>query len=63
MAVFHRYKATTSERMQLITPHGRELAMTTVQSFPVLATALAGFALAIGAVFVSTRMRRLLPRP
>lgn len=37
--------------------------MTTVQSFPVLATALAGFALAVGAVFMSTRMRRLLPRP
>jgi iron-sulfur cluster repair protein YtfE (RIC family) len=53
----------TKRRMQLIAPHGRELAVTTAQSFPVLTTALAGFAVAVGAVLISTRMRRLSPRP
>ena len=53
----------TKRRMQLIAPHARELAVTTAQSFPVLATAFAGLALAVGAAVMSTRARRYLPRP
>ena len=49
--------------MQLIGPHGRELAGTTAQSFPLMATALGAVALAIGAQVVNARSRRFLPRP
>lgn len=52
----------TKRRMQLIAPHGRELAMTTAQSFPVAATALGGLALAAGALVMNARFRRFLPR-
>jgi hemerythrin superfamily protein len=52
----------TRRRMQLIAPHGRELAVTTAQSFPVMATAFAGIALAIGALVMNARVRRFLPR-
>ena len=51
----------TRRRMELIAPHGRELTVTTAQSFPVLATALGGIALAIGALVVG-RGRSLLQR-
>jgi len=53
----------TRRRMQLIAPHGRELAVTTAQSFPMMATALGAVALAIGALVVNARSRRVLPRP
>jgi hypothetical protein len=52
----------TRRRMELIAPHRRELAVTTAQSFPVLATALAGIALGIGALVAGGRARRVLPR-
>jgi hemerythrin superfamily protein len=53
----------TRRRLQLIGPHGRELAVTTAQSFPMMATALGAVALAIGALVVNARSRRFLPRP
>jgi len=52
----------TKRRMQLVAPYGRELAVTTAQSFPVMATAFAGFALAIGALMMNAQVRRFLPR-
>jgi hypothetical protein len=45
--------------MELIAPHRRELAITTAQSFPVLAAALAGIALGIGALVAGGRARRI----
>jgi hemerythrin superfamily protein len=52
----------TKRRMQLIAPHGRELAVTTAQSFPMIATAFAGIALGIGALVMNARVRRSPPR-
>jgi hemerythrin superfamily protein len=52
----------TRRRMQLLAPHGRELVITTLQSFPVLATAFGGIVLAIAALLMNGRSQHLLRR-